>query len=178
MRCGASNTFRARIGGIVLFGPGPRAARSAFIAMLLEFVFGLVLCAVVFLVLASTATSLTDLVVMPGSGKPTPFVASLVLTAMVVVIQGGVGIALGQRHAWLRVVGILVALGIAAVCALFLGAFAIGLALDAATGRFRGGDVYDQIGVYVSLLPALAVLILNGRAAFFAARELMGRASV
>jgi multisubunit Na+/H+ antiporter MnhC subunit len=169
-------TFAHHVSGISWLSSSPRSARLVFIAMLLELGVGLVVSAVVLVAFAPSAASLAGLVWMP-TGSPTPFISALLLTAIVVATQGGAAIALRQQHVWLRVVGLVVALAIGIVCALFLLAIVIEFATKAArcTLAGSGGDVYDQIAVYASILPALAVLILNGRAAFFAARELAGR---
>lgn len=143
------------------FSDGSRAARSAYVATLVILAAGAVMF--VALVAVSIATA-----------KFAPFILVIALVALFGVPQGVAAIALRSPRTWLRVIGVLLALAIALVAALFVGAVAVQAVLMLA-GTFRGsfGDVYDTIGVFGSLLAALPLVFLDGRAVFFGVRELL-----
>lgn len=152
---------------------GPRAYRQAVIAALVELAAGIAVT--LFVLIAFLAAPASSNFAWSGpftmkDGRPSPLTAMLLFTGIVVVAQAGAAILLARRNAWLRVLGILVALAFASVCLFFVGAIVVEFVAGLVTGRPPSmGDQFDQIGVFASLVPATAVLVLNLRAAYFAA---------
>jgi hypothetical protein len=144
---------------------GPRSARSAYYATLVILAAG----AVMFVALVAVSIAMA---------KFAPFIAVVALVAIFGVPQAAAAMALGSRRTWLRVIGIVVALAIALVAALFVGAIVLQAFLMIA-GTFKGsfGDVYDTIGVFASLVAAAPLLFFDGRAVWFGIRELLEQRS-
>lgn len=154
---------------------GPRAYRQAVIAALVELVTGTAIALFVLIAFLATPASSSFAWSSPftmANGRPSPLVAMLAFTVVVVVAQVAAAILLARRRAWLRGLGMSIALVFAAVCAFFVGAIVFEFAASLVTGRLPTmGDQFDRIGVFVSLVPAALLLLLNLRAVYFAARD-------
>jgi hypothetical protein len=148
----------------------PPAARPALLATLV--VFGVGLASFVALVWAESAyfgvSPLTVITAPPGPGAPTVWVGMVILA---VALQASATVALRRRAAVPRVIGAVVAFGIAALCLTFLVAAILAL-VDYWTVGTLPGDFGDLLGIVLFGVPlALVIGGLNTRAFLLELRE-------